>query len=622
MSRRFLFPGLIILLAVFALGGCTSASSPEPRAPSPAGTAPGTSQPRDAYVLLSGGGTPLTNHYSQYLQARALADFLGREFPAEATWIFFGIGNREGAPPILADVHRETKIDGRLVQSWEPGILPRNRAATKENFLRALREEILPTVRGGGTLYLFVGDHGELAGKGDARESAITLWQMRRGRRGSWSTDDSEILGVAELRRVLATGLGAGRVVFAMTQCHSGGFHELGLARALTPPRAWFTAVPDWVAGRSAGVRLRVAGFTATDQASIAAGCDPDPDPERWLGYERFLAEALLGRDLMTGETKLHAAPSFASAHEAATLVDRTIDKPRATSEHYLDAWAKLIETRLTGTLAVTSAVRAAVENFQRAVDTGKISSPDPALRAHAAQFARFTQQLAEDLPAEKNLLLAGTRAQLDTALRDRGGRGGGGGPGRGGRRGALTELRRTWTETLRPAWKAAVASGNTGDVLPAAALEFERVLLKLEEDGRDFLLPRGSDENPLANELFWKSGYAEPATLDRAKAEAVARWAAGRRAGIVAWAKTSPDPAVRAAAEKIGPGTILTTEPPRPLSRKTAAERVLFYRRVLAAWSFLIELDHREALAELHALSELERTPLHVSATASELAR
>ncbi len=488
MSRRSFFPGLGFLLTVFVLSGCTSATKPEPpRSVPPALPGPAIVQARDAYVLLSGGGTPLSNHYSQYLQARALADFFGRELPPERTWIFFGIGNRADAPPLLADVHRETKSDGRLVQSWEPGALPRNRAATKENFLRALRDEILPTVRGGGTLYLFVGDHGELAGKGDARESAITLWQLRRGRRGSWSTDAAEILGVAELRRVLAAGLGAGRVVFAMTQCHSGGFHELGVAREMTPPRVWFTAVPAWAAGRPANVSLRIAGFTATDQASVAAGCDPDPDPERWLGYERFLPEALLGRDLMTGETKGRSSPSFAAAHEAATLVDRTIDKPRATSEHYLEAWAKLIETRLAGTLVVTPAVQTAVANFQQAVDTGKISATDPALRERAAQLARFTRQLADDLPAEKNLLLAGTRTQLDTASRGRGERTGGGAPGRGGRRGALVELRRTWTETLRPAWKAAVASGQTAGVLPAAALELERALLKLEDDGRDF---------------------------------------------------------------------------------------------------------------------------------------
>jgi hypothetical protein len=37
----------------------------------------------------------------------------------------------------------------------------------------------------------------------------------------------------------------------------------------------------------------------------------------------------------------------------------------------------------------------------------------------------------------------------------------------------------------------------------------------------------------------------------------------------------------------------------------------VLFYRRTLAAWEFLAALNHREALAEIDALTTLERTPL-----------
>jgi hypothetical protein len=46
-------------------------------------------------------------------------------------------------------------------------------------------------------------------------------------------------------------------------------------------------------------------------------------------------------------------------------------------------------------------------------------------------------------------------------------------------------------------------------------------------------------------------------------------------------------------------------------LSRKTAAERVLFYRRTLAAWAFLLALDERPALARIAELTALERTPL-----------
>jgi hypothetical protein len=564
---------------------------------------------RDAYVILSGGGSPLSNNYSQYLQARAMVDFFERECPRERTWIFFGAGNQEGATPALADARRELKQDGMLVQSWLPGTLPRNRAATRDNFLRALREEILPLVREGGTLYLFVGDHGELAGTGEKQESAITMWQLKQSRRRSrsWYTDDKEILGVAELRQVLAEGLGGGRVVFGMTQCHAGGFHELGIAREMIPPATWFSgAPPEWAVGNPQGLRLRIAGYTATDQASPAAGCEADPDPDRWAGYERFLPESLLGRDLISGQPKGRAVATLAEAHEAATLVDQTIDKPRSTSEHYLEAWARLIETQLAKTLRVTATTQNAVMAFERAVDRGRVTAVDPRLRERQAQFERFSQRLADQVPSARELLLTGTRPQLEAAVRSRGERSG----GRGSRRGSISEARRAWTETLRPAWKAAVL-GGTVTSLDRATIDFEKRLLKVEDDGRDLLLARGGGSTALMNEVYWASSYAEPATFNRAKADAVVRWAAARRSRIVAWAKASSDPGVRAAGEKIGPGPTFVATPPQPMSQKTAAERVLYYRRVLAAWEFLLTMRAEPALSELNTLIELENLPV-----------
>jgi hypothetical protein len=566
---------------------------------------------RDAYVLLSGGGTPLTNNYSQYLQARAIASFFERECPPERTWVFFGAGNREGDAPLLADARREKKQDGFLVQSWLPGTLARNRPATRDSFLRALKDEILPLVREGGTLYLLIGDHGELAGPKDKQQSAVTMWQLKRSRRraGGWATDESEILGVAELRDVLAAGLGEGRVVFGMTQCHSGGFHELGVAREMIPPRDWFAGAPPvWAAGNPGGLRLRVAGFTATDQASPAAGCDADPDPERWAGYERFLPESLLGIDLMSGTPKGRPMASLAAAHEAATIVDQTIDKPRSTSEHYLEAWAQLIETKLKGELRLSAATRTALEAYERAVDGGRIATADEGLRERQDQFERFTLRLVEQAPATRDLLLAGSRQQLQAALNaqtERGARG-----NRGSRRTPVSELRKSWTETLRPAWKAAVNTGD-GAGLTGAVLAFEKRLLEIEDGGRDLFLPRGGAGNALLDEIYRAAGYGEPASMDPAKAEAITRWGAERRSRIIAWAKASPRAELRAVAEKIGPGPMWTEEPPRPLSRKTAAERVLFYRRVLAAWEFLLTMRAEAALSELHTLIELERLPV-----------
>ena len=604
-------PGPFLLWLASLVAGCTSSPAPErdtaaaPMAPRPPPVLP----PRDAYVLLSGGGTPLTNNYSQYVQARAITAFFERACPAGTSWVFFGAGNREGAPPILGDTRREVKQDGLIVQTWLPGTLPNNRTATRDSFLRALREEILPTVSAGGTLYLFVGDHGELVGSGDKRESAITMWQLKRGRAaGRGTTDDNEVLGVAELRRVLAEGLGDGRVVFCMTQCHGGGFHELGLPREIPALRPWFSSPPATAASAASALRLRVAGFTATDEQSPAAGCDADPDPARWAGYERFMPESIFGLDLMSGQPKGRAAASFAEAHEAATLVDQTIDKPRGTSDHYLEAWARTIETRLAGTLSVTAKTQQGVAAFQRAVDRGEGAANDEALRARRELFARFTERLAQQLPSARHLLLHGTRQQLEAAIRERGG---GGAGSRGGMRGSTTERRRAWSDTLRPAWKAAVTRGTVPG-LGGATLEFEKQLLAQEERGRDFLLPRGSDNNPLLNQAYWASGYANPATLDARKAAAITRWASERRTRIVEWGRASSDAAVREAAEKIGPNPAFVAEPPRPLSRKTAAERVLFYRRVLAAWEFLLAMDAQAALADLRALIELERMPVH----------
>jgi hypothetical protein len=594
-------------------------AAPAPRSAPPAAAAAVRSdgRPHDAFVLLSGGGTPLSNNYSQYLQAQAVAAFFTRQYPTDATWIFFGVGNRADQPPRLADARRQVVRDGLVVESWVPGVLPQNRPATREAFLRTLREEILPTVRDGGTLFLFIGDHGELT-RGRTGESAVTLWKLEESATRGWSTNASEVLSVSALRETLAAGLGRGRVVFCMTQCHAGGFHFLGLPREVVPPADWFTTAPAWVMSVSAqSFPLAVAGFTATDEPSLAAGCDPDPTPGHWAGYERFLPESLFGTDLMTGARVGPPLLSFAAAHEAATLRDPTIDKPRSTAEQFLAQWAAMVETKLAHEPALTNRARLAVASFTRSVDTGEVAATDSALEAKRAQFARFTARLAEELPVAKDLLLHGTRAQLEAAIAPRGGRGGGAptaAVGRPAPRGVAPEIRKAWTDTLRPAWKTAVQAGTVPGLSPAAR-EFEQRLLTLEDRGRDFVFTSGDDA--LLNELYWRSGYAHPESLDPAKAEAVVRWGVERRPKILSWALSSKDPAVRDAAAVLGKlaawrqPAALGAGSVRSLSRRTAAERVLFYRRVLAAWQLLLALQANDALATVTDLSALEQTPL-----------
>src|SRR6267154_4841573 len=244
---------------------------------------------RDAFVMLSGGDSPMNNNYSQYLQAKAVTAYFLGSYPSNSVWVFFGAGNVAGQRPVLGDVLREKQRDDLLMDSWIAGALPQNRPATREVVLRALREEILPTVADGGTLYLFVGDHGSRT-EGKRAESVIDLWGMQRDATGDhgWSYSDDESLGVAELRQALAKGIGRGRAVFCMTQCHAGGFHYLAIPHEMTPDLKWFTTAPRWAKrGRAQVIFPPAAGFTATDEFSLAAGCDPAPDPADWAGYER-----------------------------------------------------------------------------------------------------------------------------------------------------------------------------------------------------------------------------------------------------------------------------------------------------------------------------------------------
>jgi hypothetical protein len=560
---------------------------------------------RDAFVLLSGGDTEMENNYSQYLQARAMAEFFDKSYPRESVWIFFGAGNVEGEKPVFSDVYRQVKHGDEMVDTWLPGALPHNRPARREEFLPALRREILPTVASGGTLYLFVGDHGTWSG-GRNGESVIVLWGVYRDEvsEHGWRESGDETLGVTELRRELMTGLGRGRVVFCMTQCHAGGFHYLAIPHEMTPEASWFTALPRWARRRPGTVFPAVAGFAATDEFSLASGCNPSPDPDVWAGYERYFPESLLGQNLFTQEQTGEGMRSFCDAHAAAVMTDRTIDKPRSTSDQYLERWAGLIETRLARESHLTPRLMNAVAEYQRTVNGQVPKVPDAAFRERQAQFDGFIEKLAVQNDAE--VLRTGTRAELEQVIKQMP-------PDTDTDEAPSPREKKLWNQTIRPAWKAAVEAGRATN-LPAAAAEFERFLLGQEDRGVDFFF--GDDD--MRNDVFWQAGYGNPQSLNPARAEAIGLWAQERKDKILDWARDSENAAVRNAGERLAQ---MVAEPDtdageadkedRMAMKATAAERTLFYRRALGAWQFLIAVNDRPALARLKELIELERTPL-----------
>jgi hypothetical protein len=616
---------------------------------------------RDVFVMLSGGVSPWINNYSQYLQARAVVTWLEQNYPRDSVWAFFGAGNVAGEEPIFYDVRREERLGGKMVETWLPGTISRSRPARRDIFLKALHEEILPAVAEGGTLYLFVGDHGSQS-RGTNAESVIDMWGLERDDETDrkWRTQRNSSLRVSDLREALAKGLGKGRVVFCMTQCHSGGFHHLAIPRTVTPNASWFTKPSAWLASTTNDTKfVRAAGYTATDERSLAAGCQADPDYLRWAGYERYVPQVLFGWDLFELRPNAKGLRSFAEAHEAATLIDQTIDKPYSTSEQYLERWANFIETRLMRETNLTPRVKRQLAAYQRTVDGAAPSELNLLFRQRQVQFRRFTERLTEQNPATTKLLLKGTRKELEEAagLAPRTNRSGlqsrtnltqsptnrvsartsnvstnttsrasTNATARASTN-APTETQKQW-KIVRPAWTDEVESGRASQLV-GAAVEFEKFLLSEEAKGRDWF--SSTSRARLREEAFWHAGYSTPRTFDAKTAEAVMRWSTDRRSNITAWARSSPEEEIRAAGEKLtaraSPRTntsstltntttaVVRTNAPaasgRPVSQRIAAERVLFYRRTLAAWEFLLGLNERPALAQVRTLTELERTPL-----------
>jgi hypothetical protein len=175
------------------------------------------------------------------------------------------------------------------------------------------------------------------------------------------------------------------------------------------------------------------------------------------------------------------------------------------------------------------------------------------------------------------------------------------------------------------------VFDGKVSALVSPHALAYENTLLVEEENDKAARRKIGMG-NPTPKAIFWATGAHDPATYDAAKAEAVARWGAQRRRTIAEWARASENAEVKAAAEKLFPvrrlsdatatptpstpaprpaAQVASTDGQRPLQPKIAAERVLLYRRVLAAWAFLHEMKEQDALDCVRELTDLERTPL-----------
>lgn len=284
---------------------------------------------RDQILVLSGGGSPASNHHSQYLQTRTLAGFLQRRFGTHTVDVYFAVGNNQRSPRIYPDVHAKLKDKGLVIDKMLYGIIPHNKSATKENVLKYFDSPKMKSLGKQDTFFLFVSDHGMPNQKSDYYDNnCIHLWSYdtKELQEGDWN---SQCFSTNELKDILTNKIKARRTVFAMSQCYSGGFHQM----SVTDQDGYPTANPS------------ICGFTAVTEDLPASGCTDDVSEFDYQGYERYFTQRLTGKNVISGRPMPYAQKrTIRDAHYAAALDDMTIDIPTSTSDYYLQQWYDTIE--------------------------------------------------------------------------------------------------------------------------------------------------------------------------------------------------------------------------------------------------------------------------------------
>lgn len=532
-------------------------------------------------LVLSGGGTPLTNHYSQYIQTKTLFDDLSARFPQTEATVLFGGGNQPGVVPTMGDVHRLVKLDGLDYESLIFGEIKGNSAATPQNVEKYFAQDKLSKMRKNEALFLFVSDHGmpfiddegnfdlsydnnciELFGYGaDLKNGDVTMMDDRQ-----------RCLARKDLQSRLEKKVSAGRVVFAMSQCYSGGFHKMSVSLEGPYPKA----------------NPRICGFTAVPEDATASGCTADVDGPTYQGYERYFTQQLTGVDIVSGERLRPARVSMKEAHEQATLEDNTKDIPLSTSDYYLWKWAlviskkgfvprtKVIDTQAAlnilgslriGSHALNDPLYLAKEKFIIEAKAAIIKlhpELEPRINGSLTELAEVVTAMGQALEFQQSMLM-----QVENVVD-------------------------TLTTVLIKHWSDAIRRGKSG----------------LSEEDQDVEKVIFADTTIQDAALITMSVKA---VTDPKRSEAISSYKARRIKLAMEWALKTGRKELVSLVSRIKQNTkkLEQGNSAYDLNEKMHGHlrRILIYRQVLGAWAALDKMKDQKALSELKGLLDCERT-------------
>ncbi len=296
---------------------------------------PAISSADDQILIISGGDNPGLNNYSQYLQTKTLFDYLLPKYRNHIS-IYFGAGNNESTKNPMLDVHRIDIVNQKTIHTMLTGTMTQNITANKENvssyFLGKQAQRLTPN----DNLFIFVSDHGlpnefmENKTK-PYSNNCINLWHYN----GEFINNflDKEnfyriCLSKNELTTLVTDTIHPKHIIFEMSQCFSGGFHQMSVSTKDNYPTA----------------NGKICGFTSAPPDHYASGCTANANGPTYQGYERYFTEWYTGMSIPSGQPIRPAAKSMYEAHQQALLEDMTVDIPLTTSDYYLWQWANAFE--------------------------------------------------------------------------------------------------------------------------------------------------------------------------------------------------------------------------------------------------------------------------------------
>ena len=304
-------------------------------------------------LVLSGGNSPGGNHYSQYLQTDAIYSDLKSRLNYSVS-VMFAAGNNLESTTAYADVHKTEKENNISFDKFIFGTIDGNRPATKSNVIRFFESEVKASLE---NFFLIVSDHGMPNYNGTQPDqtfsnNCIDLWNIKLdggSLKDIGNFEHGRCLSKNELNNLLREKVAAQKHIFAMSQCFSGGFHQMAVITKQGRPR----------------INPGVCGFTAITQDTFASGCSPDVDGPSYQGYERSFTEQLTGVDYVNKKRLRPGKNSFKEAHEAAVLEDLTVDIPLATSDYFLWLWSSLLSQEPSFALGANFKMKVSSKEFE-----------------------------------------------------------------------------------------------------------------------------------------------------------------------------------------------------------------------------------------------------------------